>query len=253
MSTITRAIKRLGIFKGLSSYWKLKRNKSTFHVAELDHPIQLRPHTSDGRIFRQIFYDGQYDIEPGFQPRYIIDAGANIGLFAVLAASRYKEARIICVEPDAANFQMLQRNTAPYPNITCVKSGIWNKEVILEVVDEGYGEWGMMVKEVETENENTIRAISIDQILSRYQMPYIDILKLDVEGAEASIFRDNYSEWLPKTRLLIIELHDYMLPESSKSFKEAIGRFNFSHFVSGENLCYVNLDFHQTAQQSDKD
>jgi hypothetical protein len=79
--------------------------------------------------------------------------------------------------------------------------------------------------------------------MHQYKLPRLDIVKLDVEGAEMNIFSDAYSEWLSKTRLLIVELHDRMKPGSSDPFWKAIRQFDFTRFDRGENLCFINNAF----------
>lgn len=243
MSTITNAIKRLGFFEGLRSYYRLRTGETVYKLEELIYPLTLRKGTADGRLFRQIFYDGEYDIGLDFEPRYIIDGGGNIGLFAVLFASRYPNATIISVEPDDSNFLLLRNNCEGYKNIKGVQSGIWNKDVFLKVVDEQHGEWGLMVTEVPDGTPGALRAVSIFGLMKKFNLPYLDIVKLDVETAEEAIFKTNYEEWLPKTRFIIIELHDYIKEGSSKPFWEAIKKYDFSHYAVGENHCLKNNSF----------
>ncbi|MBE9127551.1 MULTISPECIES: FkbM family methyltransferase [unclassified Coleofasciculus] len=52
---------------------------------------------------------GTYEI-PDFEPKTIIDGGANIGVFAIHALSYFPKAKLICYEPDLANFYQLQNN-----------------------------------------------------------------------------------------------------------------------------------------------
>ena len=240
MSTISNAIKRLGFWKGLSSYYQLKTKQTRFSLPELIYPIFIRKGSSDGSLFRQIFYNGEYDLDIPIQPKYIIDGGANIGFFAVLMTNRYPDARIISIEPDSNNFSLLKKNTAEYKNIIPVQSGIWNKEVSLQVIDQGYGEWGLMVKEVPPGTVNSFDAVSIAGLMKQYNLPHLDMVKLDVEGAEQFIFEDHFNEWISKTKIIIIELHERMIPGSADSFWNAIGQHSFSKNQVGENIIFIN-------------
>ena len=243
MSTISKAINRLGFWKGLSSYFQLKTKQTQFSLPELKHPIFIRSGSSDGSLFKQIFYDGEYDLDIPLQPKYIIDGGGNIGFFAVLMANRYPDATIISIEPDSNNFSLLKKNTAEYKNIIPVQSGIWNKEVSLQVIDQGYGEWGLMVKEVPAGTADSFSAVSIAGLMRKYNLPHLDMVKLDVEGAEEFIFADNYNEWISKTKMIIIELHERMKPGSADSFWKAIGQHSFSKKQVGENIIFINQHF----------
>lgn len=48
---------------------------------------------------------------------------------------------------------------------------------------------------------------TIPSFLGHYSIPRVDILKMDIEGAEAAIFLSNPEAWLSRTELLIIEMH----------------------------------------------
>lgn len=243
MSTLSKAISRLGIWKGLSTYFQLKTNQTQLSLPELKHPVSIRKGTSDGALFRQIFYNGEYDLAVPFKPEYIIDGGGNIGFFAVLMANRFPDATIISIEPDSNNFAQLKKNTAYYKNIIPVQSGIWNKEVSLQVIDKGYGKWGLMVKEVPDGTADSFRAVSIAGLMHQYNFPRLDIIKLDVEGAEEFIFADHYKDWMSKTKMMIIELHERMKSGSSNSFWNAMRQHAFSEKQIGENIIFINQIF----------
>jgi FkbM family methyltransferase len=212
--------------------------KEQLRLSELAHPIQLRRHTTDVVSFWQIFCRGDYDLSLPEVPRTVIDGGANIGFFSVLMANRYPVAQILAIEPGAANFAALRRNVRPYPNIHPIRAGIWNRDAFLAVVDTGLGQWALRVKEVPAETPQAIRSVCIGRLMEEFAFSELDLLKLDVEGAEEAIFADNYDSWLPRTKVLIIELHDYI--SSTRPFWKAIRQFHFSQQRVGGNMCFTN-------------
>jgi hypothetical protein len=68
------------------------------------------------------------------------------------------------------------------------------------------------------------------------------IIKVDIEGAEASLFRSN-TEWVCLTDLIAIELHDYLLPkqQTSAPFIRSFANLDFDLLQRRENL-FVFLD-----------
>src|SRR5579863_153103 len=71
------------------------------------HPVFLRLSTSDVCSYRDVLIcqDKSYDPRiPGFNPGTIVDVRAHIGMASLLFAHKYPAARIIAVEPEAANF-----------------------------------------------------------------------------------------------------------------------------------------------------
>lgn len=231
-------------FVYVSLMLKLK-GSDTFRFENLPHPIHLRRGTSDIPTFHQIFTFRDYDIPLPFKPKTIIDAGANIGFASVYFANKYPEATIACVEPEQSNFAILEKNTQGYANITPLKNAVANEGgVTFNVVDSGGGNWGFMTLSESASAGgkivDTVTTISIKEIADRMGFDQIDLLKIDIEGAEKELFENNYESWLPKTKCLIIELHDGMKPGCSKSFFAAISKYNFSYRHRGENLIFIN-------------
>src|SRR5688572_33226136 len=94
-------IARYGFLKGIGIYRDIKYHRlSKIRLPGIKEPILLRKDTSDLAIFDQVFLNGDYDVDFKFQPKTIVDAGANIGLFSIIMKNRFPEAKIICIEPD---------------------------------------------------------------------------------------------------------------------------------------------------------
>ena len=165
--------------------------------------------------------------------------GGNVGLAALYFANAYPDAKIVSVEPESNNYNMLVDNTRAYDNIYPIQSGLWNKSTYLKVKNIGLGDWGFVVEECDKEDAETFRALSIADIMTQYQADEIDILKLDIEGAEKEVFTSNYDRWLPKTKILIVELHDRMKAGCSSAFIKAIAQYNFTIHPLGENFICI--------------
>ncbi len=243
--TLYRFLKQFGIWNGLYLYLKFTLGSvEKISLPHIKYPIKLRANTSDIPVFNEVFLQGGYNIEYNKNPKVVIDGGANIGLFSIKLKNDFPDAQIICVEPDPDNFQTLKKNLSSYPNTFFENSGIWNKSTKLKVYDKhNMGKWAMIVEE-DLENGN-IDAVSIGSLFEKYDIQKLDILKLDVEGSEKQIFSDNYQEWLPKVKMILIELHDGMELGCSKSFFTAINnafeKYSFNHL--GENIIIINESF----------
>jgi hypothetical protein len=69
--------------------------------------------------------------------------------------------------------------------------------------------WSFAVEETADVNQQTVEAISINDIIQMYHWSNIDVLKIDIEGAERYLFQNNYFKtFLPKVKCLVIEIHD---------------------------------------------
>jgi FkbM family methyltransferase len=115
----------------------------------LQSPVFLRRHTSDFFVYREIFM-GQpiYDFSLPFTPQLIIDCGGNIGLASIFFATKYPNARVICVEPDTSNYNMLARNIEPYKNIHGIHAGVWSKSTKLYITNPDVNAMSFRTNEV---------------------------------------------------------------------------------------------------------
>jgi len=205
------------------------------------YPIYLRRNSTDFYIFTQIFYSEEYNFIFDETPNTIIDCGANIGLSTIYFKTKFPEAKIIAIEPDKTNFDLLIKNTENYSDITCINGAIWNSSINLELLDLNLGEWAYMTKEGDEAISNPIQGYTISEIMKLSNIETIDLLKIDIEGAEKEVFTKNYSNWLASVKNIIIELHDRLVENASKSFFKAIIDYNFSLSIKGENiLCKFN-------------
>lgn len=238
-------ITRFGIFEGSRIYLQKKLiKKGSFTIPGVKHPIFLRTRTSDINIFENVFVRGEYEIEYGMVPEYVIDCGANIGMFAVWIKSRYPNAKLICIEPDPENFEILKKNVSHYKDVICVNCGIWSKNTLLKVYDKyNKGKWGMVVEE-DLEN-GSVQALSIASLVEQHNLPRIDLLKIDIETSEKELFSTNYEGWLNNVEVLLIELHDWMEEGCSKPFFEAINKsmLDYAFSTKGENVIIYNKKF----------
>lgn len=204
----------------------------------------IRTNTTDIDIVESIFlgkegeWGGEYDFlfkEGKVQSaRVIIDAGANIGAFSILADIYCNRAKIIAIEPEKSNYRILRKNTENCSNIECINVGIWKHKAKLEVCKRETGEWGFFVKE---NIDGDIEAVAITDILERYHIDKIDILKVDIEGSEIEMLTGDCS-WLDKVRLMIIETHDRIKPGSTEFIDKKMKVYGFKCNIYGEDRVY---------------
>src|SRR6202012_3041239 len=101
------------------------------------------------------FIDKEYNINIGFEPKFIIDGGANIGMASVYFKNRYPKATIIAIEPDKGNAEILNANVAGYDNIFVKQAGLWSKKIKSKVVDKhDWGKWALVVEEADDDSDH---------------------------------------------------------------------------------------------------
>jgi len=244
MSRFSILKKHLSFGEAVSFYIKMKTgNWNNFNLKKLKHSFSIRNNPFDFATMEEVILKEDYNLNINFNPSTIIDGGANIGLTSVFFANKYPQADIVAVEPEEGNFEMLMRNTKNYRSVRLIRAGIWNHSAILSIIDEGKGNNSFTVTEILSPQSGSINAISIYDIMQQRNWETIDILKLDIEGAEKNVFESDYEQWLPKVKLLIVELHDRMRSGCSETVFKAVSQYNFSNEIKGENHIFFNKDF----------
>jgi FkbM family methyltransferase len=223
-----------GLFVGARARLSSAPVVMTVAVPGVLHPVYLRARTTDVSLCREIFLNDAYDSDffepPQSVSRVIIDAGANVGLSAVFYANRFPNARIIAIEPEPSNYEMLKRNVVPYSNVTPVQAALWKENGPLRLFDTGGGNTAFQVGETNqlsaTEERGVVQAITLEKLMGRFGIAYIDYLKMDVEGAEKEIF-EHAAPWIDRVGTIAVELHDGMRSGCSESVRLAAKDFPY--------------------------
>ncbi len=177
------------------------------------HPIYVRTHTSDAFVVDQVIFRQEYRSLTSLKdPKLIIDCGANIGCTSLYLLTRFPNARLIALEPDRGNCEVCAHNLRGFGSrAEILQAGVWSHEASLRVERGGYRdgrEWSFQVRECTNGEPGEVKGVSISSLLSRTDLDQIDILKIDIEGAEAVLFSQGCHDWLARTNCLAIEIHN---------------------------------------------
>ncbi len=168
----------------------------------------LRPRTGDFFILHEIFTNTCYRLPEALVERAatIMDLGANIGMTTLFFSQYFPDAKYICVEPNPANTAVLRRNLSSLGDrAEVIEAAISDSSGQSTFDDSGWSWGGHLIDNADS--GRPIRCCTVDQILAESRVGTIDLLKVDVEGAERRIFR-NTPAWLARVRCMIVELHD---------------------------------------------
>jgi FkbM family methyltransferase len=238
---LIKLMKEYGLIKSFKIYKSLINPKTTkIHIPDYKCVFFLRPKTKDKDIFKHIILENDYDIKFNFEPKIIIDAGAYTGFSSVYFANKYKQAKIFAIEVDDDNYKTLLRNTKTYKNIITYNKALWYKITKLKIINVDVNKCSITVEEDLTDAKTP--TITINEIINDNNIDVIDILKIDIEGAEKELFENNSHSWLSKIKILIIELHDRKKEGCSKAVFEAMLKYNFSTEVKSEYIIFHNLN-----------
>jgi FkbM family methyltransferase len=181
--------------------------------------------------------------------RYIVDAGANIGDETLRFRCFHPQAKIISLEPATENFRLLSLNTSGDPAIFPVQKGLWPRDCRLRVFQAAASNEAFRVEEVDGDPlPGDVQAISVPSILREFSIPEIDILKLDIEGAEYYVFDESCRQWVDKVKVFIFECPDNDHPGAAFRIFEAVAKYHFNCFIQGENLVLIRHDVPWTVE-----
>lgn len=136
-------------------------------------------------IFEELVIDRTWNLDMvPFEPDTIIDAGSHIGLFASLAGSRFRSAKLICIEPDKENLKWLKHNLALNHIEAQVIEGVVLDHDGEASFQPGLSYGGKVIdKGQSSDSISQVRCVSLDRILVEAK-PKRLLLKMDIEGAE---------------------------------------------------------------------
>lgn len=198
------------------------------HRSDLPHDLFLRVPSSDVRVYSQIFIRGEYDVEVSRPPDTIVDAGANIGLVSIYLASRFPAARILALEPERGNFALLCKNVERYPNVVPVYGALWDENAEVDLIDPGIGPWGFRTRRRgdfgTARRLDRVPGFTLDRLMRDYGLDHLDLLKMDIEGAEVEVLRDS-AGWIDRVDAIVLELHEWARDGCDQSFRDATGGF----------------------------
>ena len=202
--------------------------------------ILLRRHTTDVATFEQVFIDREYDLPIGdMSPKFIIDGGANVGCASAFFARKFPQASIWAFEPEGSNYDILEQNGKRFDNVTTMKAAIWSSDTYVEIGNPNDEKWAFRVQQASIDGPSRIQALSIPSILKMAGADRVDILKLDIEGAEKDLFDGSSAQWIDRVGVIIIELHDWIRPGCSDALSIATRGLNWERSQIGENTVLI--------------
>jgi len=223
----------------------LMATKISVELPTSNYEVTLRLRTTGIPTFGEVFTRCQYESSnlPDLA-NVVVDLGANIGLASVFFGLRYPRAKIFSIEPEENNFALLVANTmALGDRVQARHAAVWVRDGLINLHTEGedgssLGEWGVQVSEMTSESSCMTKCFKLPTLLDQAGINKVDILKIDIEGAELELFSNGTDEWLQRIGLIIIETHDRFRPGSEEAVRNAVHPMFEELPRSGESLFF---------------
>lgn len=203
------------------------------------YPLYYREGTSDPFVIEQVFGRREYECVANERAvRTIVDCGANVGYTARYLLNRYPAARLVAVEPDPGNLAMCRKNLAPYDDRVTVLAGAVCGEGGPMAMDRDGSEWAFVARPAKPGERAEFEGLTVADVITKAGFETVDILKMDVEGAEERVFAATPEAWLPRVSNLVIELHG---EACEAAVAGALAGYEFARSVSGELTVFKGL------------
>ena len=182
---------------------KFSKNNSNYNFY---FPINGKKQTES---FKKMLLGYTYPVVENFNPKLILDVGANLGATSMFFAINYPKARIFSFEPTEMNFRWLQKNTEGFKNITRIKKGAYFKDTAAKIfLDSESGGRNSIYKDWTKSNRfELVELINLGKFLeSKNLEKKVDILKIDTEGCEIDIL-SSINNHLKNVQVIYLEYH----------------------------------------------
>jgi FkbM family methyltransferase len=194
--------------------------------------VYVRPGTADVAVVRNIMLTLPHLPPEEFLPadvRLVWDLGAHIGVSAADYATLWPDARIIAVELEPTNAELCRRNLAAFgQRCEVIEGAVWPHDgrVAIRMPADPGGLSTNAYSASEGVTTDGVPAISLHTLLARAgDRATVDVVKLDVEGAERQILREN-TDWAERVRSIVVEVHGDYAPDHCEADLRALGFSN---------------------------
>lgn len=124
-------------------------------------------------------YEKYRQLQPG---DIVVDAGAYPGDYSLFASRKIgPEGHVYALEPGEENRKILERNLhiSGCGNVTVIGKGLWDCATVLQMNQQG------LASQITGDaSDGNIKVLPLDQLVEELQLEKLDVLKMDIEGAE---------------------------------------------------------------------
>jgi FkbM family methyltransferase len=223
----------------------LNYNNYDFKIRE-DQDDPSYDHNLDFKVINETWLENVYRIHEG-QFSYngvFVDIGANIGAVSIFVDSFNKnrgfdnKINVYSIEPEPNNLYLLEQNIQnnPTENIIVVNNAIWHEEKMVSISNRG-GNSSIVGPEGEENSE--VLAITLETLFSRYDLKEIDVMKIDIEGAEFDLILNTPEETLAKIKHLVLEFDKSFDGRFGKMIEKLSKQFGIDILGSPERGGYI--------------
>lgn len=176
--------------------------------------FQVRTNTSDKFFLWEVWKTNSY-ITEDFNIKkddVIVDIGANIGAFSILAARKASDGRVFAYEPNKKNYNLLLKNKSlnNLRNLLVLNLAVAGKKGHADLFISKLNYGAHSICSADSKKSVKVKSIGLRDIFAMNNLKRINYLKIDAEGAEYDILLNTPAEIIRKVDKIVLEYHDYL-------------------------------------------
>ncbi len=196
-------------------------------------------------LIEEIFLSNEYYFESTIKNPIIIDCGANIGLSVLYFKRLYPDSHILAFEPNPFSFDLLKKNIEvnELKNISIFNIGLYDREEKISFFTDDHP--GTLKGSIDKNRGGNKEFQIATEKLSNYLLQYeeIDLVKMDVEGAETNIVTDLFdTSTMVKVKEFIIEYH-HNIPGKHSKLSEFLEKFEVNGYNYNMKTTFRKVGF----------
>ncbi len=178
-----------------------------------DIQVGFRPFQGELYLCKEIFIDQVYERHPSFRvcPGWcVFDVGANIGIFTLKAACQHGAAQTYAFEPDPETFVRLLKNLGRngLSNVVAIQKAVGKAPGVARFIRGPASPMGHLGTAAGQPigSDLSVDVVSLASVIQQEQIPVVNLLKLDVEGAEVDALQ-GAEPVLDRIERIVMEYH----------------------------------------------
>jgi FkbM family methyltransferase len=173
-------------------------------------------------------------VRPGW---VVLDGGAHFGWFTVLFSKLVgPSGRVYAFEPDPQNFALLTQNISRLPNVIAQPVALWDtrgRKTFYRTPKEGESGWGSCLPNGNIRELLEVTTITIDEFVSTEKLVRVDLIKLDVEGAEGRCLSGAKSTLQVFRPIIVLEANPICLARDGLTTVDLVNRLQAHDYQVG--------------------
>jgi len=201
---------------------------------------------SDLHVLVEVLIRRLYDVPQLEMANTIVDLGAHIGASVAFFKSQRPTALIHAFEPDPRNFWKLERNVGHLPGVFLYREAVSDQRGTA-VLYASSQSWSSSLVHLPPDGRPvTVPTRTLGEICQAAGAGGVDLLKLDIEGAEYSVLRTPGA--LHRVQALVGEVHPRFLPSASlEGFRELLDGYDVRFY--GDETTTGHVEFSAVRRQ----